>query len=194
MSVYPKQPSMIMSPKDENELRNMLYTATLYKRGPIAMRYPRGNALGVETGQFQKMEIGKGETVKEGKDIAIVAIGNMVKHSLDAADLLKDKNIDAEIINARFVKPLDIELLTDVFGRFNKIITVEDNTIAGGFGSAVAEFAVQNNFKNDILIHGIPDRFIEHGKPEELHSDLKIDAAGIAGVAEEFFNKQKIYV
>ncbi len=185
---------VIMSPKDENELRNMLYTATLYKRGPIAMRYPRGNALGVETGQFQKMEIGKGETVKEGKDIAIVAIGNMVKHSLDAADLLKDKNIDAEIINARFVKPLDIELLTDVFGRFNKIITVEDNTIAGGFGSAVAEFAVQNNFKNDILIHGIPDRFIEHGKPEELHSDLKIDAAGIAGVAEEFFNKQKIYV
>ncbi|MBS1551846.1 MAG: 1-deoxy-D-xylulose-5-phosphate synthase [Bacteroidetes bacterium] len=185
---------VIMSPKDENELRNMLYTATLYKRGPIAMRYPRGNALGVQTGQFQKMEIGKGETVKEGKDIAIVAIGNMVKHSLDAAELLKDKNIDAEIINARFVKPLDIELLTDVFGRFKKIITVEDNTIAGGFGSAVAEFAVQNNFKNDILIHGIPDRFIEHGKPEELHADLKIDATGIAGVAEEFFNKQKIYV
>ncbi len=185
---------VIMSPKDENELRNMLYTATLYKRGPIAMRYPRGNALGVETGDFEKMEIGKGEIVKEGKDIAIIALGNMVKNSVDAAVILKDKNIDAEIINARFVKPLDIELLSDVFGRFKKIITVEDNTIVGGFGSAVAEFAAQNNYKNDILIHGIPDRFIEHGKPEELHFDLKIDAAGIAEVAEEFFNKQKVYV
>lgn len=185
---------VIMSPKDENELRNMLYTATLYKRGPIAMRYPRGNALGVETGDFQKMEIGKGEIVKEGKDIAIIALGNMVKNSMDASVILKDKIIDAEIINARFVKPLDIELLTDVFGRFKKIITVEDNTIVGGFGSAVAEFAAQNNYKNDILIHGIPDRFIEHGKPEELHFDLKIDAAGIAEVAEAFFNKQKLYV
>ena len=185
---------VIMSPKDENELRNMLYTATLYKRGPIAMRYPRGNALGVETGDFQKMEIGKGEIVKEGKDIAIIALGNMVKNSIDASVILKDKNIDAEIINARFVKPLDIELLSDVFGRFKKIITVEDNTIVGGFGSAVAEFAAQNNYKNDILIHGIPDRFIEHGKPEELHFDLKIDAAGIAEVAEEFFNKHKVYV
>ena len=185
---------VIMSPKDENELRNMLYTATLYKRGPIAMRYPRGNALGVETGDFEKMEIGKGEIVKEGKDIAIIALGNMVKNSVDAAVILKDKNIDAEIINARFVKPLDIELLSDVFGRFKKIITVEDNTIVGGFGSAVAEFAAQNNYKNDLLIHGIPDRFIEHGKPEELHFDLKIDAAGIAEVAEEFFNKHKVYV
>ena len=185
---------VIMSPKDENELRNMLYTATLYKRGPIAMRYPRGNALGVETGDFEKMEIGKGEIVKEGKDIAIIALGNMVKNSVDAAVILKDKNIDAEIINARFVKPLHIELLSDVFGRFKKIITVEDNTIVGGFGSAVAEFAAQNNYKNDLLIHGIPDRFIEHGKPEELHFDLKIDAAGIAEVAEEFFIKQKVYV
>lgn len=183
---------VIMSPKDECELRNMLYTATLYKRGPIALRYPRGNALGVETGEFEKMEIGKGEIVKEGKDIAILAVGNMVKNSIDAAKLLELKNIDAEIINARFVKPLDIELLSDIFRRFNKIITVEDNTIVGGFGSAVSEFAIQNNLKNDILIHGIPDRFIEHGKPEELHADLKIDAKGISEVAEEFFKKEKI--
>ncbi len=183
---------VIMSPKDECELRNMLYTATLYKRGPIALRYPRGNALGVETGEFEKIEIGKGEIVKEGKDIAILAVGNMVKNSIDAAKLLELKNIDAEIINARFVKPLDIELLSDIFRRFNKIITVEDNTIVGGFGSAVSEFAVQNNLKNDILIHGIPDRFIEHGKPEELHADLKIDAKGISEVAEEFFKKEKV--
>jgi len=185
---------VLMAPKDENELRNMLYTATLYKRGPIAMRYPRGNALGVKIGEFEKMEIGKGEIVRSGKDIAILAIGNMVHNSLMAAEILeKEKNIDAEVINARFVKPLDRELLFDIFSRFEKIITVEDNTIVGGFGSAVSEFAIQNNLKNDILIHGIPDRFIDHAKPEELHEELKLDAKGISEITEEFLLKEKKY-
>ncbi len=185
---------VLMAPKDESELRNMLYTATMYKKGPIAMRYPRGNALGVETGEFEKIEIGKGEIVKPGKDIAIIAVGNMVHYSQLAAELLeKEKNISAEVINARFVKPLDRELLFDVFSRFDKIITVEDNTIVGGFGSAVSEFAVQNNLKNDILIHGIPDRFIDHAKPEELYCELKLDDAGIAEIAEEFLLKEKKY-
>lgn len=185
---------VVMAPKDENELRNMLYTATLYKKGPIAMRYPRGNALGVETGEFEKIEIGKGEIVKPGKDIGILAIGNMVQNSLLSAEILeKEKNINAEVINARFVKPLDRELLFDVFSRFDKIITVEDNTIVGGFGSAVSEFAIQNNLKNDILIHGIPDRFIDHAKPEELHEELKLDAKGIFGIAEEFLLREKRY-
>lgn len=184
---------VIMAPKDENELRNMLYTATQYKRGPIAMRYPRGNALGVEVGDFEKIPIGKGEIVKEGKDIAILAIGNMVHNSVEASKLLEEQGIDAEVINARFVKPLDRELLFDIFSRFKKVITIEDNTIAGGFGSAVAEFAVQYNYKNDILIHGVPDRFIDHGKPEELHADLKMDANGIADVTKEFFIKENIY-
>ncbi len=182
---------VIMSPKDENELRNMLYTATQYKRGPIALRYPRGNALGVKMGKFEKLEIGKGEIVKDGKDIAIVAIGNMVHNSLEASKILEAKGIDAEIINARFVKPFDRKLLTDVFSRFDKILTIEDNTIVGGFGSAISEFASQHNFKNDILIHGVPDRFIDHGKPEELHEELKLDAKGIAEVAAEFLLKGK---
>lgn len=185
---------VVMAPKDENELRNMLYTATQYKRGPIAMRYPRGNALGVEIGEFEKIEIGKGEVVREGKDVAILAIGNMVYNSLDAAKLLEIKGINAEVINARFIKPLDRELLFDIFERFDKLITIEDNTIVGGFGSAVSEFAIQYNFKNDILIHGVPDRFIEQGKPEELHAELKIDAKGIAEVVEEFLLKEKKYV
>lgn len=184
---------VIMAPKDENELRNMLFTATQYKRGPIAMRYPRGNALGVEIGEFEKIEIGKGEIVREGKDVAILAIGNMVYNSENAAKLLSEKGIDAEVINARFVKPLDRELLFDVFSRFEKIITVEDNTIVGGFGSGVSEFAAQHKFKNDILIHGVPDRFIEQGKPEELHEELKLDAKGISEVVTEFVLKEKSY-
>lgn len=182
---------VLMAPKDENELRNMLYTATLYKKGPIALRYPRGNALGVEIGEFTRMEIGKGEIVKEGKDIAILAVGNMVDHSLKAAKLLEEYNINAEIVNMRFIKPLDRELLYDVFTRFKKVITIEDNTIVGGFGSAISEFAAQHNFKNDILMHGIPDRFIEHGKPEELYEELKMDAKGIAEVTREFYIKNQ---
>ena len=177
---------VIMSPKDENELRNMLYTCVEYKRGPIALRYPRGEALGVELGKFEKLEIGKGEIVKEGKDIVILAIGNMVEYSMHAAEKLMRKGINAEIINMRFVKPLDTELLRNVFARFKKILTIEDNSIIGGLGSAVSEFAVQYGFKNDILLHGLPDKFIEHGKPDELYSMLKMDSSGIANIAEEF--------
>jgi 1-deoxy-D-xylulose-5-phosphate synthase len=156
------------------------------------MRYPRGNALGVEVGEFKKMEIGKGEVVREGKDIAILAIGNMVHNSMKAAEILSAKGIDAEVINMRFVKPLDAELLKATFAKFKKVITIEDNSILGGFGGAVSEFAEQYGFKNDILLHGLPDRFIEHGKPEELHHELKLDDAGIAEVTEEFFNKKKV--
>lgn len=185
---------VIMAPKDENELRNMLYTATLYKKGPIAMRYPRGNALGVPVSEFTQMKIGEGEVVKEGKDIAILAIGNMVHNSTLAADTLIKKGIDVEVVNMRFVKPLDSDLLKNTFAKFNKIITIEDNSILGGFGSAVAEFAEQYGFKNDILLHGLPDRFIEHGKPEELQEDLKLDAKGIAEVTEEFFKRERVKI
>lgn len=180
---------VVMAPKDENELRNMLYTATLYKKGPIALRYPRGNALGVEIKDFEKLEIGKGEIVREGKDIAILAIGNMVDNAMKASELLKAKNIEAEVVNMRFVKPLDRELLYDIAKRFKKIVSLEDNSIIGGFGSGVSEFLSQNELKNDLLIHGIPDKFIEHGKPEELHEELKMDAKGIAEICEEFLNE-----
>lgn len=183
---------VVMAPKDEAELRNMLYTATLYKKGAIALRYPRGNALGVPVGDFEKLEIGKGEIVREGKDIAILAIGNMVHNSLKAAEILAKKGIDIEVVNMRFVKPLDADILKNTFSKFNKILTVEDNTILGGFGSAVSEFAEQYGFKNDILLHGLPDKFIEHGKPEELHADLKLDAEGIADVTEEFYKKERV--
>ncbi|MBE2256710.1 MAG: 1-deoxy-D-xylulose-5-phosphate synthase [Ignavibacteria bacterium] len=177
---------VVMAPKDEQELRDMLYTATLYKRGPIALRYPRGNALGVEIKDYTKLEIGKGEVVKSGKDIAILAIGNMVHNSMQASDLLAKEGIDAEVVNMRFVKPLDTALLNEVFSKFKKVITVEDNTVIGGFGSAVAEYAENLGYKNDLLIHGIPDKFIEHGKPEELHQELHLDTEGIAFTVKNF--------
>ncbi len=176
----------IMAPKDEAELRNMLYTATLYKKGPIAMRYPRGEAIGVEITDFEEIPVGKGEIVREGNDVCILAIGNMVNNAMKSAELLKKKKIEVEVVNMRFVKPLDVELLKYVFEKFQKIITIEDNSIVGGFGSAVSEFAEQYRYKNDLLLHGLPDKFIEHGKPEELYQMLKMDAEGIAEIAEQF--------
>jgi 1-deoxy-D-xylulose-5-phosphate synthase len=175
---------VIMAPKDEAELRDMLYTATEYRKGPIALRYPRGNAIGVPMKEsFEKIGIGTAEIVRRGEDVAILAVGNMVMHSLKAADLLQQNGILAEVINARFVKPLDEELLRELATRFTHIVTVEDNSIVGGFGSAVAEFFAQNGLRKVYLrIHGIPDTFIEHGKPNELHEMIGIDPEGIAQV------------
>jgi 1-deoxy-D-xylulose-5-phosphate synthase len=190
------QTSVIMAPKDEQELRNMLYTATFYKKGPIAIRYPRGNGMGIDIKPFEKLEIGKGEIVEKGNDTAILAVGNMVDMALKARKLLAEVKIDAEVVNARFVKPLDGELLKDVFSRHKKVLTIEDNVITGGFGSAVLEFMNQNGIKDvDILIHGLPDRFINHGTPNELYEELKMDGKGIASIIKEFLlSKEKIKV
>lgn len=184
---------VIMAPKDEAELRDMLYTATQYRKGPIALRYPRGNAIGVPfKHEFEKLEIGKGEIVRRGEDVAIIAIGNMVMHSLKAADILHQNGILVEVVNARFVKPLDGELLAEIAQRFTHIVTVEDNSVLGGFGSAVAEFLAGNGYTNvNLRIHGIPDRFIEHGKPSELHEQIGIDPEGIARVVAEHLSASK---
>ncbi len=187
---------VLMAPKDEQELRDMLFTATLYKKGPIAIRYPRGNALGVEIKPFSQIPIGKGEIIEKGNDAAIIAIGNMVDVGMKVrAELAKD-NIDIEVVNARFVKPLDGELLKDVLSRHKKVITLEDNVITGGFGSAILEFMNQNKITGiDVLVHGLPDKFVEHGTPDELFRDLKLDAAGISEVIKDhLLSKEKVTI
>jgi len=179
---------VVMSPKDEAELRDMLFTAINYKKGPIAIRYPRGSALGVKMDEhFKQIEIGKAEKIYEGKDIAILAVGNMFDYAMKVHKKLADENISAELINMRFIKPLDINLLNDIANRFDKIVTLEENTIIGGFGSAVSEFIVDNNFKNKILRIGLPDDFVDHGTQAELHKILGIDPEGI-------FNKIKSFI
>lgn len=178
---------VIMAPKDEAELRNMLYTAVEYKKGPIALRYPRSSVLGVELSkEFQLLPIGKGEVLHQGKDVALLAVGSMVDYALKAKDLLAEQNINAEIINMRFVKPLDTELIDDVAGRFNKVVTLEENALMGGFGSGVAEYLTEKRYKNDLLKIGLPDEFIEHGTQEELHAMLEMDPAGITKRVKEF--------
>ncbi len=181
---------VVMAPKDESELRDMLYTAIEYKRGPIALRYPRGNGIGVPLKQgFDLIPIGKGEIVRTGTHVAILAIGATVQNALKAATLLEEEGISAEVVNMRFVKPIDADLIEELARRFNYFVTVEDNTIRGGFGSAVAECLASKQITDVRLkIHGIPDRFIDHGTPDELYREVGIDPQGIANVVREFLN------
>jgi 1-deoxy-D-xylulose-5-phosphate synthase len=181
---------VVMAPKDESELRDMLYTAIEYKRGPIALRYPRGNGVGVPLKQgFDLIPIGKGEIIRTGTHVAILAIGAMVQSALKAAALLEEEGISAEVVNMRFVKPIDSDLIEELARRFNCFVTVEDNTIKGGFGSAVAECLASKQITDVRLkIHGIPDRFIDHGTPDELYREVGIDPQGIANVVREFLH------
>lgn len=181
---------VIMAPKDEAELRNMLFTAIEYKKGPIALRYPRGSAIGVELKEeFELLSIGKGEIIEKGEDVAILAVGNMVQYSTNAAEQLRSDGISAQVINMRFVKPLDTELLDEVAHKFNKIVTVEENAIVGGFGSGIVEYFADKNYKNNILRLGLPDSFIEHGTQAELYKILGIDTEGIYNNVKTFFEE-----
>lgn len=185
---------VVMAPKDENELRDMLYTAIQHKSGPIALRYPRANALGVPVKYgYDLLPIGKGETLRRGRDVAILAVGNMVGYSLAAAEELSKDEISAEIVNMRFIKPVDEELLHDVLGRTGKIVTVEDGTVVGGFGSAVVETIARLQIPNvRVKVHGIPDRYIEHGTLEELYRALRLDGSGIAAVVKDFLLEEEL--
>jgi 1-deoxy-D-xylulose-5-phosphate synthase len=171
----------IMAPKDEAELRDMVYTAVEHCKGPVAVRYPRGSALGVELSEaFNKIEIGKSEKISNGDDVVILAIGSMVDYARKSAKILGENGISCAIINMRFVKPLDSERLDFISTKFDKIVTLEENNLPGGFGSAVAEYFADNNLKNDILRIGMPDLFIDHGTQAELHKQISIDPDSIA--------------
>ena len=176
-----------MAPKDENELRHMLKTA-VYAGTPMALRYPRGAGYGVELdSELRTLEIGRGELLAEGGDLCIIAIGSTVQPALQAAETLKGKGISAGVINARFVKPLDSELIITAARTAGRIVTVEENALQGGFGSAVLELLFDSGLQ-DVKVKrlGIPDRYIEHGSQAQLRKDLGIDAEGIAAAAEAF--------
>ncbi len=177
----------LMAPKDENELRHMLNTA-VYSGSPMALRYPRGAGYGVEMDtDLKTLEIGRGEQLLEGSDLTIIAIGATVYPALEAAGNLRQNGIEAGVINARFVKPLDAELILSAARKTGCIVTVEENALQGGFGSAVLELLYDNNLQ-DVRIKrlGIADRYIEHGSQAQLRKDVGIDADGIAAAVKEF--------
>ncbi|WP_347839099.1 1-deoxy-D-xylulose-5-phosphate synthase [uncultured Draconibacterium sp.] len=175
-------PNMIVSaPMDEIELRNLMYTAQLAEiNQPFSIRYPRG--CGIKTDwkkPFAKIEIGKGRKLNDGTDIALLTIGKTGTFVQSAIQRLAEKNISAAHYDMRFVKPLDKALLVEIFEKFDQLVTIEDGTIQGGFGSAVLEFMAEKGYNNKIKILGIPDKFIEHGSPEELYKECGIDSEGI---------------
>jgi 1-deoxy-D-xylulose-5-phosphate synthase len=162
---------IIFAPRNEVELRNMMYTTQLGLEFPIAIRYPRGRGVTLDWKQaFSKIEIGKGIQLKKGKSIAVLSIGTIAKNVSEAIS-----NLNVSHYDMRFVKPLDENLLHTVFKTYNIIVTIEDNSITGGFGSAILEFASTNNYKNTIKTLGIPDTFIEHGSVDELQKSIGLN-------------------
>jgi 1-deoxy-D-xylulose-5-phosphate synthase len=178
-----------MAPKDENELRHMLFTA-INLGGPAALRYPRGNGIGVPFDpEFRRLEIGKGEILREGSDIAIVALGSMVYPSLEAAARLEALGIRATVINARFMKPLDEELLSCLAAEKQFLVTAEEGTEYGGFGAVVAALLHDRKIPSSILRIAVPDRIIPHGAPNLLHAKYGLDVDGIVERIKKFANE-----
>lgn len=181
-------PYMIVSaPMNESELRNLMYTAQLEEtKYPFVIRYPRGQGVMPEwRTPMEKIEIGTGRKVKSGKEVAILTFGHPGNFALDACKALSEEDISPAVYDMRFAKPLDEALLHEIAAEFDKIITVEDGTIVGGFGSAVLEFFNEHGYKPEVKLLGIPDRIVEHGKPEELHRECGYDAAAIAAAVRE---------
>ena len=171
---------VIFAPRNEIELRNILFTAQLKLKNPIAIRYPRGFGNIIDWQKpFTSIEIGKGVCLKEGKSIAVLSIGTIAKNVSEAMELSENKNKIAHY-DMRFVKPLDEKLLHQIFDRYQTIITIEDGTLKGGLGSAILEFACQHNYTNKVKTLGIPDVFIEHGSISQLQEKIGLDAQSLA--------------
>ncbi len=181
-------PNMIVAaPMNEAELRNMMYTAQLDSHKlPISIRYPRGEGVMPEwKTEMKEIEMGKGRKLKDGEGIAILSFGHPGNFAASAIRELKNDGINPAHYDMRFAKPIDEELLHEVFSKFEKIVTIEDGTVVGGFGSAILEFMAQHNYRASVKIMGIPDRLVEHGTPKQLYEEIGIDTNGIVKTVRE---------
>jgi len=169
---------VVMMPKDENEGQHMVKTAIDYNDGPIALRYPRGNGLGVPMDdELKAIPIGSWEVLEKGADAVILAFGTTIPMALHAAEQLREEGIQAEVVNSRFIKPLDEEMLASIFGRNVPVLTIEEAVLQGGFGSAVLEYAHDNGHEGAIIDRmGIPDLFVEHGDVAELMDEIHLNS------------------
>jgi 1-deoxy-D-xylulose-5-phosphate synthase len=189
-------PNLIISaPMNESELRNLMYTAQLDETNyPFVIRYPRGEGVMTEwRTAFEKIEIGKGRRIKDGEDVAILSFGHPGNYVTTAIRELRTQGLNPAHYDMRFVKPIDEELLHEVFAKYEKVITIEDGTIVGGFGSAVLEFMSEHNFNAQVKMLGIPDRLVEHGSIKELHRECEYDAQAVADTVREMM-KEKVRV
>ena len=188
-------PNMVlMAPKDEAELQRMVVTGVNHTDGPIAMRYPRGNGYGVplmEEG-WESLPIGKGEILRNGDDLLLTGYGAMVYPAMQTAEILSEHGIEATVINARFAKPLDMELIAPLAEQIGRVVTLEEGCLMGGFGSAVTEALMDRNILVPLKRFGVPDRLVDHAKPEEAKADLGLTSSQMAEqILEAFFTQQK---
>jgi 1-deoxy-D-xylulose-5-phosphate synthase len=190
-------PNMVlMAPKDEAELQRMIVTGINYTGGPIAMRYPRGNGYGVplmEEG-WESLPIGKGEILRQGDDVLLLGYGTMVYPAMQAAEILGEHGIEATVINARFAKPLDTELILPIARQMKRVITLEEGCLMGGFGSAVAESLLDHEVMVPVTRLGVPDVLVEHAKPEESYATLGLTAPQIAERIRQVMQPQAVAV
>lgn len=173
---------VVMAPKDEGELQRMVVTGIEYRDGAIAMRYPRGNGYGVplmEEG-WEAIPIGKGEILRHGDDVLILGYGSMVNSAMQTAEILSEHGVAATVVNARFVKPLDTELILPLAQRIGQVVTMEEGCLMGGFGSAVLEAFMDNNVLVPVLRLGVPDKLVDHAKPDESKVDLGLTPSQMA--------------
>jgi 1-deoxy-D-xylulose-5-phosphate synthase len=191
-------PNMVVaSPADEDELQHLLYSATCYRR-PVAIRYPRGSGRGVKLmPELHELPIGKGEVIRDGRDLTILSLGPLAHNAIEAAEMLAEEGLDCTVISARFAKPLDSELILTEIEKSRNLLTVEESSLCGGFGSAVMELLCRENLSNvKIRCLGLPDSFIEHGPQELFRSLFNIDSEGIAQTTRtsfpELFSKSPI--
>ncbi|MDC0831624.1 1-deoxy-D-xylulose-5-phosphate synthase [Geitlerinema sp. CS-897] len=184
----------IMAPKDEAEMQRMLVTGVEYTEGPIAMRYPRGSGYGaplMEEG-WEPIEIGKGEVLRRGDDVLLVGYGTMVNPALQVAEILSEHGIEATVVNARFVKPLDMETIAPLAQRIGKVVTLEEGCLMGGFGSAIVEALMDEDVVVPVKRLGIPDKLVDHAKPDESKADLGLTPPQMAEtIRKSFFSESK---
>lgn len=186
-------PNMVlMAPKDEAELQQMIVTGINYTDGPIAMRYPRGNGYGVplmEEG-WEELPIGKGEILRRGDDVLMLGYGSMVYPTMQAAEILSEHGIEATVINARFAKPLDTELIIPLAQQIGRVVTLEEGCLPGGFGSAVAESLLEHDVIVPVKRIGVPDKLVEHAEPSESKAELGLTPPQIAEQVRKIFSPQ----
>jgi 1-deoxy-D-xylulose-5-phosphate synthase len=184
-------PNIVVSaPMNEQELRNLMYTASLHTDGPFSIRYPRGKGAGVSTSEFEPIPIGKSRIIHDGSEVAVLSFGSIGNQVVLAHETLTASGIDVTHVDMRFVKPLDTDMIDHVMDSHHTIITIEDGTKVGGFGSAVAEYIATRGWGGKLVVMGVPDSVVEHGTQEELWHDCGIDANAVVATVKMSLGQQ----